>query len=257
MKKNYLLFLLLSTLYYLGNAQTLTFTSDAGAVWDDGIATDGEGGSTNILGLVMDIYNVDATFSNISEMEWRSTLDLSGTDNFNGLTTFEPPYGSTAGWKGQIIKESSGLEFQMNAFDWFDWGNYDNQPMTVTGFRNGLQVATTSFTGNSNGNRVSVSLNSDFDNVDEVRILTTSGTTFPSINNIEISDATLSIDSNNLNNDFQIISRDNKFLSSKHNVSFEVYNLLGRKLKNDNLSSGIYIVKAKMGDKTIVVKRYL
>jgi len=260
MKKNYFLFftLTLLTFSYHAKAQTLTFTSDAGSLWNDGIATDGEGGSTDISGLAIEIYNVNDALNNIAEMEWKSAVELAiAPDNFNGITTFAIPYGSNAGWKGQIIKETSGLEFQINGFDWFDWGNYNKQHMTVTGFRNGSPIVTINFFGNETGNRVSVILNSDFDNVDEVRILTTSGTTFPAINNIQIASAVLSTEANSVA-DLKIVAKNKKFISTTKDAKIEVYSLLGQKIVNENLLSGIYIVKVTLNNgKTIVLKRYL
>ena len=256
MKKVTLLLLVLLLCYlHKSQSQTLTFTSYPGVVWNDGIAEDGEGGSANISAMTIQIYNVDDALSNLGKMEWYSNLDLSTADGFSGLTTFLAA--GDGSYKGQIIKESSGLEFQINGFQWYDWGNNNNQPMTVIGFRDGDQVASTTFTGNGSPNRVFVSLNSDFDNVDEVRILTTTGTTYPSINNIEIDNPVLDI-ANSIKENFQIISKNKEFASNKNNVTFEVYNLLGKKVKNDNLPYGVYIVKATMNnEKTVIVKRYL
>jgi len=262
MTKNYFLLftLILFAFSFHVKAQTLNFNSDAGSTWDTGIATDGEGGSIDISGLSLQIYNVNDALINIREMEWRSADDLTGEiDDFSGLTTWAPPYGGGdyLGWKGHIIKETSGLEFQINAFNWYDWGNWNNQTMTVTGYKNGSQVATANFVGNNDYDKVAVTLNSDFDSVDEVRILTTTGTTFPSINNIEIAGAVLSTAVNVLT-DVAVISKNHKFISNTDGVKIEVYNLLGQILENENLSRGIYIVKASLKNgRSIVVKRYI
>lgn len=257
MKKNYFLLftLTLLTFSYHAKAQTLIFTSDAGSLWNDGIATDGEGGSTDILGLTIEIYNVDNALNKINRLEWYSDVDLATNNGFNGITTFYSA-GDTS-FKGQIIKEASGLEFQINGFDWYDWGNNNSQPMTVTGFKDGVQVATAIFEGNNNPSNITVTLNSDFDNVDEVRILTTSGTTYPSINNIKIASAVLSTKANAVT-DLKIVAKNKQFVSNTKDVKLEVYNILGQKVENDNLLSGIYIVKATLNNgKTIALKRYL
>ncbi|WP_445735888.1 hypothetical protein [Mariniflexile sp.] len=255
-------FLLLITVLLLfsnkADAQTLTFTSDGGTVWDDGIANDGEGGSTDISGLVIEIFNVDDALTNIGELEWKSAADLANSNLFPGLTTFVGPSGAN-GWKGQTIKEASGNEFQINGFEWYDWGNNNSQPMTVIGFKNGSEVASTAFTGNSNPNSVVVSLGPDFDDVDEVRIITTDGTgsTYPSINNIEIADTVLSSESNTLISS-KVFANNKKFVSNENQIYLEVYNLLGQKLENYNLCRGIYIIKATLKDKkTAVFKSYL
>tara|TARA_R110002049_G_scaffold307520_1_gene508240 strand:- start:50532 stop:51299 length:768 start_codon:yes stop_codon:yes gene_type:complete len=253
-KKYFLLFTLVSfTFSFHVKAQTLTFTSDAGSTWDDGIATDGEGGSTDISGLTIEVYNVDNSLNTINEMEWYP--DLGTSNGFYGLTTYN--FSGDGSFKGQIVKESTGLEFQINGFDWYDWGNNNSQSMTVTGYKNGAEVATKIFVGNGNPNSVYVSLNSDFDNVDEVRILTTSGTTYPSINNIEIGGAVLNI--KNLQNEgFQVMSKNNRFESNKSETTIEVYNILGQKLENKDLSSGVYILKVMAdGYKPLTLKRYI
>jgi hypothetical protein len=257
MKKNYFLTLTLAFLIFVyhAEAQTLTFASDAGNLWNDGIAMDGEGGSTNISGLSIQIYNVDASLNNINKMEWYSNVDLATNNGFNGITTFY--FSGDASFKGQIIKETAGLEFQINGFGWYDWGNNNSQPMTVTGFKDGTQVAITTFVGNNNPSSIYVSLNSDFDNVDEVRILTTSGTTYPSINNIEIAGAVLNTEAHAVA-DLKIIAKNKKFISNSKDVVIEVYSILGQKMKNENLLSGIYLVKVTLKNaKSIVLKRYL
>ncbi|WP_372754759.1 T9SS type A sorting domain-containing protein [Mariniflexile sp.] len=260
MAKHYFLytFIIFLLFYHHINAQTLTFTSDAGALWNDGIATDGEGGSQDIAGLTFEIYNVNEALNNIAEIEWKSTSELAiAGDNFHGLTTFAIPYGASAGWKGHVIREASGLEFQINGFDWFDWGNYNNQSMVVLGYKNGSQVASSNFVGNASDRRVFVSLNSDFDSVDEVRILTTTGTTFPTLNNIQIAGAILNTDTKLLA-DLKIVTKNNQFVSNLKDLKLEVYNLLGKKIENANLVSGIYIVKVILKNgKSVALKKLI
>uniref|UniRef100_UPI004047AA62 hypothetical protein n=1 Tax=Mariniflexile sp. TaxID=1979402 RepID=UPI004047AA62 len=92
-----------------------------------------------------------------------------------------------------------------------------------------------------------------------MRIITTDGTgsTYPSINNIEIADTVLSSESNTLISS-KVFANNKKFVSNENQIYLEVYNLLGQKLENYNLCRGIYIIKATLKDKkTAVFKSYL
>ncbi len=259
MKKiTFLIFItFLFVFYNRTEAQTLTFSSDPGPAWDDGIVNDGDGGSTNIVGLTIEIYNVNDALNNLGEIEWYSNNDLGTTDGFSGLTTFFAP-SVNDDWKGLFIKEANGLEFQINGFDWYDWGNNNSQPMTVLGFRDNNQVASTTFIGNSGGNSVSVSLDASFDNVDEVRIITTSGLTYPSINNIKFGNAVLSNKAHNHNN-LKIYAHNKQFVSNNRKARLEIVNILGQNVDNENLKSGIYIVKVSLpnSDRVRVFKRVI
>ncbi len=259
MKKiTFLIFItFLFVFYNRAEAQTLIFSSDPGATWDDGTVNDGDGGSTDIVGLTIEIYNVNDALNNLGEIEWYSNNDLGTADGFSGLTTYFAP-SVDDDWKGQIIKEANGLEFQINGFEWYDWGNNNSQPMTVLGFRDNNQVASTTFTGNSGGNSVSVSLDASFDNVDEVRIITTSGSTYPSINNIEFGSAVLSNKAHNHNN-LKIYARNKQFVSNYSKAQLEIYNIMGQTVSNQNLPSGIYIVKVSLPnqDKVRVFKKII
>ena len=58
--------------------------------------------------------------------------------------------------------------------------------------------------------------------------------------------------------DLKIIAKNKKFISNSKDVVIEVYSILGQKMKNENLLSGIYLVKVTLKNaKSIVLKRYL
>ncbi|SDL38070.1 gliding motility-associated C-terminal domain-containing protein [Pedobacter sp. ok626] len=186
--KRILLFLFLCLTIFKIQAQTpivLTFNSNDATNWADGIAQDGEGGSTNIPGLSLQIFNItDISGAKLNfPMEWKNDIQLSGTDGFTGLTTF-----NAADWYGTAIKSADGAEFKINGFSWYDWGWQSGDIVNIRGYRDNVQVATSSFIGNFNGNRVVVDLssNSSFNNVDEVRIFTSGSPISPAINGISI-----------------------------------------------------------------------
>ncbi|TFH86517.1 DUF4347 domain-containing protein [Billgrantia azerbaijanica] len=167
-------------------ATTLTFTSDGGVSWDDGIAEDGEGGSSDIAGIVIQVLNIsDTSGTNHNDLAWQDNFDLGSGDGYHGLTDNF----TGAGWLGMAVKSSDGSEFQLNGFDSFDYG-WMGVTVAIKGYRDGSEVASDTFTSNSDSSRVNVSLGSGFDYVDEVRLVRTSGTDWwPSINNIVIDDA--------------------------------------------------------------------
>ena len=165
---------------------TLNFTFNDASPWSDGIAEDGEGGASDFSGQVIQILNISNTSGSAlgGSIEWHSAAELANSQSFSGLSTFNYLDGFTP-WKGMAIKSSDGTEFKISQFKWYDW-NYTGGLVDVIGYRNTIQVASTSFTANSSDQISTVSLGSDFDNVDEVRITYNSGSGYPSINNIII-----------------------------------------------------------------------
>ncbi len=69
-------------------------------------------------------------------------------------------------------------------------------------------------------------------------------------------DTTLSLKENDLYDKKQIVyQNNNRFISSKSQVKLEVYSVLGKKLENRNLKTGVYIIRAtdtKLNEVTIV-----
>lgn len=168
---------------------TLTFSSDAGAVWDDGIAEDGEGGSTDLTGIVIQTTMIkNAAGDNLGlPINWKNATQLSNTHNFSGLSTFDASI-NTTGWLGFQVKSADGAEFKIEGFRWYDWGGYTGEEVEVIGYRNGTQVASTSFNSNADNSIITVTLDSDFGDVDDVRIMFSSGSGWGSINDIQIGD---------------------------------------------------------------------
>lgn len=170
-------------------ATTLTFTSSG--PWSDGIAEDGEGGSTNIPGIVIQIRNIsDVNGTNLGAISYQNNGYLVSSDaSYSGLTNTVD-----AGWKGMSIKSSDGSNFQLKSFKYYNWGDTQSLTNTVVGFRDGAQVALMTFEGYSAVSLPkTVLLDNTFDNVDDVRLYITAGgfqggklITNHSINNIVI-----------------------------------------------------------------------
>ncbi|WP_434950134.1 Ig-like domain-containing protein [Shewanella sp. HL-SH4] len=170
---------------------TLTFTSNTGIV--GGVAQDGQGGSTDLAGVTIQIHNIiDTAGTTGGNITWQNT-SFYGSGAYTALTDadFER--------KGMSIKSSDGSEFQINSFQYLNWGESSTTTITVKGYRDGSEVATVDFEGYDVGyNPTTVSLNSTFDNVDQVRLYISAGgykgdqsATAHSINNIVIADAVL------------------------------------------------------------------
>ena len=173
---------------------TITF-SETGYT-SNTVATDGEGGSSDISGIKIDIYGIS---------------DVNGTSTGNGVRYID---GNTPNWsgypaillsgatdgtdydngyKGMAIKSNDGSEFSFVSVDFHDaW--WTGETFVVEGFRDGVSTgAGIQFEGNTNDQYINLSQSdeltqSSFQNVDEVRIYGLSGNYGPSVNNIQIAD---------------------------------------------------------------------
>lgn len=255
----------------LSSAPTLTFTNDTG-VSSDNRANDGDGGSVNITDIDIQIYNIsdiNGTFA--TPLSWQGT-GFYFAGSYTGITDQ-----NNAGSKGMAIKSVSGSEFKLNQFVYLNWGESASFTNTVKGYRNGNEVASTTFNGYSaTFTPMPIILTTGFDNVDEVRFYISAGgyvgnqsATNHSINSIKVSTPVLGI------NDFEISSKlkiypnpatsqviiDTKELDNAH---LEVLDANGKKMfvqklygtlntiDINNLSSGIYLFKvnSKEGSET-------
>ncbi len=168
---------------------TLSFNADDNN-WDsDHTAEDGEGGSTDIAGITIQIFNIsDNVGTKVNSINWYDSANLSSGDSFTGITT---DFGGPLLSAGFTIKSSDGTDFSLDSFDFYDWGYNDGQSFQVFAYRDGAQVGSSvAINGPSTPNRVSVDVtgDSDFDSVDEVRIVYADPGNYgnPVINNIAI-----------------------------------------------------------------------
>ncbi|WP_232727791.1 IPTL-CTERM sorting domain-containing protein [Acidovorax sp. 69] len=101
------------------------------------------------------------------------------------------------GTKGMRIKSIGGIKFKLTQFKHYNWGESSTTTMTVKGYRNSVEVASTTFEAFiPTYLPFDVVLGNGFDNVDDVRFYITAGgyvgdqsATNISINNIVIADA--------------------------------------------------------------------
>lgn len=277
MRKNYILFLAavsifkFSTAQTLSTAPTLTFTNDTG-ISSDNIASDGDGGSINISDINIQIYNIsDANGTMATPLSWENAgFYTAGT--FTGITA-----NMATGRKGMIIKSENGSEFKLNQFQYLNWGESQAEGAvnTIKGFKNGIEVASTTFQGYNNPFLPNtILLTTAFDDVDEVRFYISAGGfegnqnfTNHSINSIQVSSPVLST------NSFQQNSKLNVYPNPASNhvtielitneiSTLEVYDVSGKFLFTqilkdktntvniEKLSSGIYFFKVNSSEGT-------
>lgn len=279
MTKNYFFILMaissfeFSSAQTLSSAPTLTFTNDTG-ISTDNRATDGEGGSVNISDIDIQIYNIsdiNGTFA--TPLTWQNTVFYTA-GSYTGITNQ-----NNAGSKGMAIKSVSGSEFDLNQFVYLNWGEGASFTNTVKGFRNGSEVASTTFDGYSaTFTPMTIVLNSNFNNIDEVRFYITSGgyvgnqsATNHSINSIKVSTPVLGIDDFDLSSKFGIYpnpATNQVIIDVKEldNANLEISDVNGRKLltqklnktsntvKIDHLTSGMYLFKINSNEGSAIAK---
>jgi len=174
-------------------AATLTFTSNVGL--GDGIASDGDGGSGDIAGLDIQVYNInDTAGSSLGAIHWRDNDWIFSADpTYSGLTYDD---GANGFAKGMAIRSATGAEFKLTSFRYYNWGETQNLTNTVAGYRDGVLVASMTFQGYApSGMPMTVSLGNDFQYVDDVRMYVSADGmhngvgTWHSMNNIVIDPA--------------------------------------------------------------------
>ena len=157
----------------LSTSPTLTFTQNSSDITGDNIASDGEGGSQSISDIDIQIYNISNTSGTLSSpLTWQNNSFLSSSSG--SYTALTNP--NNAGSKGMAIKSANGSEFKLNQFVYYNWGETQSLTNTVKGFRDGSEVASTTFEGyNLPYNPTTITLPSSFENIDEVRFYITAG----------------------------------------------------------------------------------
>jgi Secretion system C-terminal sorting domain len=185
MKKLNLSFLLLSVLLFWCTASraqvnlpyTLTFSSDDPANWTDGIAQDGDGGTSTINGLSLLIYTAAADHTTLypgSTIVWHdNTYYASSTGSYTGITSGPDVTATNNGVPAMVIKSSDNtVNFSLTSIQLYDWG-YTNV-ITIETYDNGTLAGSVNFTPDPGFLPLTVS-QSDllnpawFSNIDEVR----------------------------------------------------------------------------------------
>jgi hypothetical protein len=154
---------------------TLTFTNNATALWSDGVAEDGDGGSSNINGITLQIYATTATFTPLSgaTMMWQDATYFLGPNNFTGITPGPDPGMSNNGVPAMVIKSSSqAVNFNLQSIRLYDWGGIS--PVIAT-YNNGTLIGSISPLLPTDGtavvlNQAGALTPSLFQNIDEIRM---------------------------------------------------------------------------------------
>jgi hypothetical protein len=154
---------------------TLTFTNNATALWSDGVAEDGDGGSSNINGITLQIFAATAGFSPLAgaTMMWQDQTYFTGPSNFTGITPGPDPAMSNNGVPAMVIKSSSqAINFNLQSIRLYDWGGVS--PVIAT-YNNGILVGSISPSLPTDGTAVVLSqpgalTPSLFQNIDEIRM---------------------------------------------------------------------------------------
>ncbi|CAM4333675.1 T9SS type A sorting domain-containing protein [Flavobacterium terrigena] len=270
MSKNYILFVAAISVFKFSSAQTLssaptlTFTNDTG-ISTDNIASDGDGGSVNISDINIQIYTIsDVNGAIVTPLSWENA-SYYGAGTYTGITA-----NMATGRKGMAIKSENGSEFKLNQFQYLNWGESQAEGAvnTIKGFKNGIEVASTTFQGYNNPFLPNtIVLTTAFDDVDEVRFYISAGGyegnqnfTNHSINSIQVSTPVLNANSFELNSKLNIYPNPTSNnvtveLLTNEISTLEVYDVSGKFLFTESLnkeintinieklSSGIYFFK--------------
>jgi len=172
---------------------TLTFGSPSGGgIIADGVATDGDNGSTDIVGKTIDIYAINpATGHQLTSGGALEYVDhvTSGFDGYASSVTWQAD--NDAGGFGLAIKSRDGSNFKLTSLQLADWGGTSGS-FTAEAFEGGGSKGIQTFTlnGTEYDSYFTLTLNTLFGNVDEVRIYKSGGgNSWLSINNVTIADA--------------------------------------------------------------------
>ncbi|MEO8766499.1 MAG: T9SS type A sorting domain-containing protein [Ginsengibacter sp.] len=156
---------------------SLTFSSDDPTDWTDGIAQDGEGGTSKINGLSLLIYTAAADHTTLypgSTIVWHNnTYYASSTSSYTGITSGPDVTATINGVPAMVIKSSdNSVNFSLKSIQLYDWG-FANV-ITIETYDNGVIKGSVDFTPDPDFAPLTVS-QADlltvafFDNIDEIR----------------------------------------------------------------------------------------
>lgn len=159
---------------------TLTFTNNATALWSDGVAEDGDGGSSDINGITLQIFATTSAFLPLSgaTMMWQNATYFASSNNFDGITPGPDPGMTNNGVPAMVIKSSSqAVNFNLQSIRLYDWGGIS--PVIAT-YDNGILIGSISPSLPSNGtavvlNQTGALTPSLFQDIDEIRMFPQGG----------------------------------------------------------------------------------
>ncbi|HBA72930.1 MAG TPA: hypothetical protein DCZ63_12300, partial [Geobacter sp.] len=156
-------------------AGTISFTSGTGFTGvPPNTAADGQGGSTDIADITIEVYAID---SSIVKITTDGALEFHSTDwSVPPIVTWSGGSGATY---GMAIKSSGGVDFKLTSLNFNDWGEWEEDEWTIEALENGDSKGTRTFNGSAIGANVPLAqggvLDQNFNNIDEVRIYKTDG----------------------------------------------------------------------------------
>jgi gliding motility-associated-like protein len=174
----------------LSTNPTLTFANNTGL---NTMATDGTGGSTSISDLDLQIFagnKTTGTYTASTTMRWENSSYFGSLNGFNGITPGPDPGMTTSGFSALIIKSSSqASNFSLKSIKMQDWGAVG--PVQMAGYNNGTLVGAITLNLPSNGDGVTKNQAGEltpafFNDVDEVRIYSSTVNIWVAVNNIQI-----------------------------------------------------------------------
>jgi hypothetical protein len=202
-QRNLLLAFILLLAFQRSGAQvnlpyTLNFTTDNPANWSDGIAQDGDGGTSNINGLDIQIYAADASFNKLggSTIVWHNNgYYYSNNSGYTAITPGPDATVTSNGVPAMVLKSSSqAVNFSLQSIQLYDWGGVT--PIRMATYNNGALVGMIDVSlDNVNWNVKTISQSDAltpvlFNNIDEVRFYPSptsgSGIFWLSMNNIAL-----------------------------------------------------------------------
>jgi archaellin len=202
-QRNLLLAFILLLAFQRSGAQvnlpyTLHFSMDNPANWSDGIAQDGDGGTSNINGLDIQIYAADASFNKLagSTIVWHdNAYYFSGTAGYTAITPGPDATVTSNGVPAMVLKSSSqAVNFSLQSIQLYDWGGVT--PIRMASYNNGTLVGMIDVSlDNVNWNVKTISQSDAltpalFNNIDEIRFYPSpssgSNAIYLSMNNISL-----------------------------------------------------------------------
>ena len=182
---------------------TLNFTSNDATNWADGIAQDGDGGTSDINGLNLQIYTAGTDHTSLytfadskqSTIEWYdNSYYYSNSSSYTGITSGPSLDATNNGVPAMVIKSANNnVNFSLISIQLYDWG-YTNV-ITIETYDNGTKVGSVDFTPDPSYNPTTISQSdlltpSVFSNIDEIRFFPKSYPIFNlSFNNISLAAA--------------------------------------------------------------------
>ena len=121
---------------------TLSFTSNDATAWADGIASDGDGGTSNINGLDIEIFAATSGFTLLpgATMTWHDNEYFASNDGgYTGITPGPDVPVTNNGVPAMVIRSTNpAVNFSLVSLKMYDWGNITT--LSIEAFNNGVSL---------------------------------------------------------------------------------------------------------------------